>query len=183
MFDKKILRKEILILRKNMTKEEVELKSKKICERILLSKITDSFDDVLVYYPVNNEVDLRYLFSDLIKENKNIWLPVVNGKNMSFHLYENEERLNIGECGIPEPLSPIIYERKDKMSLMIMPGVAFSENRDRLGYGGGYYDRFLDSNDCYTAAVAFDTQIVKCIPNESHDKKPNIIITDKRTIG
>lgn len=180
--DKKILRREMLDLRNNMTKEDVEHKSKVICENILQSKIILPFDNIMLYYPINNEVDLRSLFLPLKELKKNIWLPVVSGKNMSFHFYENQNDMKSGAYGIPEPQSSTTYKGKDENALVVMPGLAFTENRDRLGYGGGYYDRFLDSNDCYTVAVAFDTQIIDFIPNESHDKKPSIIITDKRTI-
>ncbi len=182
MQEKKILRNEMLVLRNNMTKEDVEQKSKVICENILQSKIILQFNDIMLYYPIKNEVDLRYLFLPLNEQKKNIWLPVVNGKNMSFHLYENEQSLKPGAYGIPEPESSVVYKGKEESCLVFMPGLAFTEKRDRLGYGGGYYDRFLDNHKCYTVAVAFDTQIVVQIPNETHDKRPDMIITDKRTV-
>ncbi len=182
MLEKKILRSDMLALRNHMTKEDVEYKSKEIFGNILQSKIILQFNDIMLYYPINNEVDLRYLFLPLKELKKNIWLPVVSGKNMIFHLYENEQSLKPGAFGIPEPKSSVIYKGKEESCLVFMPGLAFTESRDRLGYGGGYYDRFLANRKCYTVAVAFDTQIVKQIPNETHDKRPDMIITDKRTI-
>lgn len=182
MSDKKKLRADMLSLRKSMSEDEVKSKSEAICKTIARMKLTDNYKDILLYYPVNNEVDLRYLFPSLINEKKSIWLPVVHGKSMSFHLYEGEQNLKIGAYGIPEPSSENIYKGIAEEAVIFMPGLAFTENKDRLGYGGGYYDKFLACQNYHTVAVAFETQIVEFIPNESFDINPDIIVTDKRVI-
>ncbi len=183
MSEKKKLRADMLSLRKSMSEDEVKSKSEAICKTIARMKLTHNYEDVLLYYPVNNEVDLRYLFPVLTNEKKNIWLPVVNGKSMSFHLYEGEKNLKIGAYGIPEPISETIYKGMAEKAVVFMPGLAFTENKDRLGYGGGYYDKFLACQNYHTVAVAFETQIVDFIPNESFDIKPNIIVSDKRVVS
>ena len=78
----------------------------------------------------------------------------------------------------------MIYE--NILDLIIMPGVAFDENKNRIGFGGGYYDRFLlkfDKNKIpLTIAVCYDFQVIDYIPAENHDQKPDFIITEKRTL-
>lgn len=182
MLDKKEIRSEMLKKRSLLSPDEVATNSRLICDNIAKQEVFYKCKDIMLYYPVRNEVNLLSLLP-LIKNNgARAWLPVVNGKDMTFHLYDSNTKLTLSKFKIPEPLETEVYKPNGAKPLVLMPGVAFSENRDRIGYGGGYYDRFLEENKCYTIAVAYDFQVVKSIQNEKFDVKPQIIVTEKRII-
>ena len=92
------------------------------------------------------------------------------------------DELEPGYMGIMEPVSDE-HEVPDG-GLMIMPGIAFDNERNRIGYGGGFYDRYLSEhmNDYYKTAICFDYQVVESIQADEFDIKPDKIITDRRVI-
>lgn len=182
--DKKQIRKRMLALRQELSNEEVREKSKQICARL---KQEDAFcrsDNICLYMPVQNEVDVTLLFKTVWESKRRVWLPRVNGSEgqMQFFAYECDTPLIIGKYNIREPDSTCLLV-PDKKTLIVMPGAAFSQNRERIGYGGGYYDRFLEENPvCKSVAVCYDFQILKSLPVELHDKKPERIISEKRVL-
>ena len=96
-----------------------------------------------LYMPVRNEVDVSYLLKDALDSEKNVWLPKVRDNDMEFCHYDENTELVSGEYGILEPSSEYMLE-PDEGTLIIMPGAVFSCKGDRIGYGGGYYDRYLE---------------------------------------
>ena len=150
MTDKKQLRKELITKRKKMTDEEFSNKSLSICNRLL-----------------NNS---QYLKSKVI-----YCYYKVKGQNMDFFEVKSLEELEPGYFNIPEPPETTPAPKGD---LIIVPGVAFSKKGERLGYGGGFYDRFLEHHKVYTIGVAYDFQIMNSLPTEEHDRKLNEIITN-----
>lgn len=182
--DKKEIRKRMLAKRQELSNEEVGEKSQQICARLKELDIFCHSKNICLYMPIRNEVDVTPLFKTVWESKKSLWLPRVdkNTGQMRFFAYELDTSLVMGKYQIQEPdgtrcLVP------DETTLVVMPGAAFSWNRERIGYGGGYYDRFLEENDmCRTAAVCYDFQILKSIPAQIHDKKPEMIISEKRVI-
>lgn len=177
MQTKKNLRQEILSRRRAMSEDEVGLLSGMICNRILSSDYYKKATDICLYMPIHNEVDVTLLFPYVLME-KRIWLPRVKDKDMDFYLYKDEDSLVVGRYGIKEPSSNVKLEA-DNNTLIVMPGSVFSRNNKRIGYGGGYYDRYLEEHKgVMTIAAAYDFQVLEDIPTEEFDKRPDIIITE-----
>ncbi len=180
--DKKEIRKRMLAKRQELSNEEVGEKSQQICARLKKLDIFCRSKNICLYMPVRNEVDVTLLFEIVWESKKQLWLPRVdkNTGQMRFFSYGKDTPLMKGMYNILEPdgtrcLVP------DETTLVVMPGAVFSRNRERIGYGGGYYDRFLAENDmCRTVAVCYDFQILKSIPAQLHDIKPEMIISEER---
>jgi 5-formyltetrahydrofolate cyclo-ligase len=99
-----------------------------------------------------------------------------------FYITSFEEDLEDGYFGIREPKE--IHPAKEENALLLMPGVAFDEARHRVGYGGGFYDRFLEAHPgMVTVALAFEFQVKEEVPFEEFDIRPSRIVTEKRVIG
>ena len=112
------------------------------------------------------------------KLGKSVWFPRVEGSEMNFYLVEQKEDLQPGAYGILEPTGE--YKADGYDGLLIMPGVAFDEECHRIGYGGGFYDRFLEKHPYITrVAVAFEFQMMSEVPVEPTDISPEIIVTEK----
>ena len=124
------------------------------------------------------------MIEDAIRRGKIIALPkVISDTEMSFFKIDSITSLKNGYKGIPEPddSSVNISERPD---LLIMPGLAFDNKLNRIGYGKGYYDRYLSNLNSHinTIALCFEEQIVDYLPSDEYDIRPDIIISDQRII-
>ena len=109
------------------------------------------------------------------KLGKSVWFPRVEGSEMNFYLVEQKEDLQPGAYGILEPTGE--YKADGYDGLLIMPGVAFDEECHRIGYGGGFYDKYLEKHpDLHTIAVAFELQMYRELPFEEHDIKPEKLL-------
>ncbi|MBQ8412105.1 MAG: 5-formyltetrahydrofolate cyclo-ligase [Lachnospiraceae bacterium] len=178
MISKKEIRDTVLDIRKSFDSEYLSRLSKVICNRILKQDLYVNAKDIVLYMAINNEVDLDILLKDAFEHNKNVWLPKVINKNMEFYRYTKDTELKAGMYGILEPDSGDILEPEDN-TLIIMPGVAFSKDKGRIGYGGGYYDKYLASHPCCkTIAVCYNFQIMPALPVDEHDIRPDMIISD-----
>lgn len=180
--DKKELRKSILAKRRALSDTDVHDLSLLICENVRKSKVYAQAKDVCLYMPINNEVDVALILDDVLDDGKTAWLPRILDGKMEFYYYDKDTPLVLGAYGIMEPDSDRILE-PDEHSLLIMPGSVFSESKDRIGYGAGYYDIYLEKHpNVKTVAVCFDLQIVKEVPAEPHDIKPQALVSEKRII-
>ena len=179
MKDKRELRKEILAIRAGMQEKEVRERSRIICNNLRRRKEYENAEELCLYMPIKNEVDVTLLLEAAEKEGKGIWLPRVIESEMEFFRYGSGVGLVKGSFNIMEPDSDEILIPNEK-TLIIMPGAVFSFKRERIGYGGGFYDRFLEKHPaCMTAAVCYSFQILNEIPSEKHDIKPDIIISEE----
>lgn len=182
MNGKKEIRSKILKIRKALCEDEVRELSRAICHRVCGTEEYTRAGSVCLYMPINNEVDVTYMMDAADRDGKRIWLPRVKDGRMEFCSYEKGKPLVAGAFGIPEPDSQKRLEA-DGNTLVIMPGAVFSEKRDRIGYGGGYYDVFLHDNpQCMTVAVCYDFQILTELPAEEHDIKPDVIVSSRRIL-
>lgn len=133
------------------------------------------------YFPVNYEIDCLDILHKLEKNSFKISLPVIGIRNsMQFFNYSFKDPLKISKHGIPEPIKKkIVYP-----DILLVPLVGFDKRLFRLGYGGGYYDRYLQklSKIKYFISIglAFPFQMIDKIPNETFDKKLDLIITTNR---
>ncbi len=170
---KKELRKEILYLRDNL--EDRYNKSVIIKNKILSLDIYKKSNVIALYSSMKSEVDTKELISESLELGKRVLLPRIINKNKMIFIEINKdtnyEKNNFGM------LEPIGIEEKN-IDLMIIPGVAFDKDNNRLGYGRGYYDKYLKDKNIYKIGICFKEQIVDNIDIEEHDIKMNLIITD-----
>lgn len=177
--NKDILRQEILNKRNSLSEDDVLKKS---------LTITDKFYEkysylgvFLLYYPLGKEVSTINLIKKLYTLGKHIYLPVVCGDVMEFREFESFECLKKGKFGIYEPSGKLLDEKPD---IMCVPGVAFDKECNRIGYGGGFYDKYLSGDSSFIkSAFAFDFQIVDNIETECFDIPVDEIFTDERVIS
>lgn len=174
---KENLRREIKEKRILMSKEEVEQKSRVICEKILSSEIYKNSNCIYCYYPIQNEVDIIPIIQTSLKDGKIIALPKVtdtDGK-MIFAEIKNLDNLQTGHYNIPEPAETIQAREAD---MILVPGVVFSTKGKRIGQAGGFYDRFLEKNHPYSMGVAYDFQIMDEIKTQPHDIDVDEVISN-----
>jgi len=158
-----------------LSKEERAQMSQTLVERMKKQETFRNARVVMMYYPIKNEPDLRPLMEEF-KDEKVILLPVSHRKKIEMRRYQGKENLHHGRFGIPEPMG-VSYEGPAP-DLIIVPGVAFDKELNRLGRGGGYYDRFLKRfRKAAKYAVAYDFQIVEKVPAASFDMKMDAVIT------
>lgn len=166
---------------------DTECKSERIVEKILNSKEYIKSNIVGVYSPYQNEVNLNDLIVFAFKDNKIIAIPVVlNESDMIFcKINSLSDLTNLNKYHIKEPIINNNMINPQDLNLIITPGICFDKNKNRIGYGKGYYDRYLKKcSNSYNVGVCYDEQIVKdCyIKCNEYDKALDEIITDKRKI-
>ena len=176
---KTLIRKKLLKKRKFSYKDNQKIKFYKIFKILLTKNIKKG--TIGGYFPVNYEIDDLDILKEFEKNKYKISLPVIqkNGK-MNFYNWSFKKFLNINSYGIPEPdKNKIVYP-----DVLLVPMVAFDNKRFRLGYGGGYYDRYIsrikDKKYFISIGLAFDFQKVKRLPINKFDKKIDIIVTNKK---
>ena len=148
----------------------------------MLERITkeENCQTILLYHSLPDEVNTHDLIRILYAQGYTILLPTVVGCNLTLHVYEGEDTMNIGLAyGIQESLGKLFTEYSH-IDLAIIPGMAFTQQGDRLGRGKGYYDRLLPQLTCPLIGIAFPFQLVPTILTESHDIQMTEIITCKR---
>ena len=139
--------------------------------------------EIYTYVDYNREAGTRKIIETAFAQGKNVWVPKVTGDTMHFYRIESLTELRPGTCGILEPAGDGPMD-SGGAGLMLMPGVAFDEKCHRVGYGGGYYDRYLESHPGRRKmALAFEFQILRSVPYEEYDIRPEIVITEKRMIS
>jgi 5-formyltetrahydrofolate cyclo-ligase len=174
-------RKYIRHLKAELDIGTIKEKSRLIMEQIKRLEQFKNAPYIMTYVNYNQEVETIPLIEECLKMNRKILVPKVYGKEMIFHMIRSMSELKPGAYGILEPVSAETV--KPEKAFMIMPGLAFDRNCHRVGYGGGYYDRYLaDKPEIYRAAVAFDFQIMEQIQVDCFDLCPDIIVTDKEII-
>ena len=180
--EKKIIRKEIKALRASHTDEEIHQMSLSVCERLAALEEYQKASVIYAYVDCKHEVETRDIIKMSWKDGKRVAVPKVLGEQMKFfYISSLEHDLEDGYFGIREPRE--INPAEETEALLLMPGVAFDEARHRVGYGGGFYDRFLEAHpQMVTVALAFEFQVKKEVPFEDFDILPARIVTELRTI-
>lgn len=181
---KEQLRKKYLKIRKNMSKQEVASKSLSIYNKLNNYNGYTTCREVFIYVSNDNEVDTLSIIIKAFIDNKKVAVPKVIGKRlMKFYYINSINDLEIGKFNILEPVTakeayPTAH------TLFIMPGIVFDYNKNRIGFGGGYYDYYL--SQCKTQfekiALCYDIQIVDKIIVDEHDINPDLILTESNII-
>lgn len=178
MEEKKQIRKQIFAARKAHTDAQIEDWSQMIADRVTTLPEYKDAKRILAYADYNHEVMTGFIIEAAWRDGKEVAVPKVVGQDMIFYKLTDFAQLEKGYFGIPEPAGGEIVQWEDAM--MVMPGVAFDRENHRVGYGGGFYDRFLEKHPCIRrVAVAFEFQMLPEVPTEPTDISPEIIVTEK----
>ncbi len=175
------LRKKILKIRKIANKKNIKIDFNKIIDLLRKEKITKRY--IGGYYPINFEVDDLDILKKFERLKFNISLPVIKKNfNMNFYKWSFNEPLKINKYGIPQPYSKILVYP----DILLIPLVAFDDDRNRLGYGGGYYDRLIEKltkkKKILKIGLALSDQRINKVPINKYDQKLDYIVTNKYII-
>jgi 5-formyltetrahydrofolate cyclo-ligase len=185
LLEKKEIRKKILSIRDAIDENVKILKDYKIRNRLIQMPEFIYSNKILLYASFRSEVDTMDLLKYCLNTNKIVVFPKVNRIKDCLNLYKISQidDLKVGYAGILEPdVSESQRVVVNELDLIIVPGVAFDENCNRLGYGKGFYDKLLKNFKKTTIGLAYEEQIIELLTVESHDVKINKIITDERVI-
>jgi len=179
MESKKDIRKRVLTMRNEINKKDWEEKSHLIYEKVVTHPFFLSADSIYCYIDYRNEVGTRAIIEHAWNKQKKVAVPKVEGDEMSFYYIDSFLDLCEGFKGILEPKQNHLATPTGK-ELVIMPGAAFDRKCGRIGYGKGYYDKYLSKHPhCKRIALGFDLQIVDDIPTEPYDICPECVITEE----
>ena len=175
------LRDKVLKLRKNKSKKLININPSNIYS--YLKKKNYNLNVIGGYYPTNYEIDDLEILNYFLKKGSTISLPKIKKKSqMEFYKWYKNDPLLINKYGIPEPYTT----NRVYPDILFVPLVAFDKELNRLGYGGGFYDRYIQKiskvKNIVKVGLAFSFQKLKTIPTNKHDKKLDIIITEKNIL-
>lgn len=167
--DKKELRRMIREKKRAMTAAEIETASARLAELFYQTQQYKDASVIYGYLPYNQEVRTVPILEQALREGKRIAVPKIYGDTMRFIYLEDLSKVEEGFSGIPEPVAdgPVA---EDPNALVLMPGLAFDAKGNRMGYGGGFYDKFLAREPNHpTVALCYSFQMVDTIPSEEYD--------------
>ena len=177
---KAALRKHLLEKRDATSAELRDISSKRIHQNIKQISSYANSQNIACYFPIGSEIDTRDIMLDIVQQNKNLLLPRIVNDNLEFYIVENLEKLEKGSFEIMEPKDSCT--KAEKINCVLIPTVGVSTSGVRLGYGKGYYDRFLTSTNAVKISLTYSKQIVKSIPSDSHDIKIDWIVTEDENV-
>ena len=174
--EKANLRKVFLERRDSTSYDLIKLSSQKIHNKLKQLEVFRKAKRIACYYPIGSEVMTQDIMQELLGDGKEICLPKVVGDMLNFRKIEGLNDLEKGNFGIMEPKEkcPIV----ENIDVVLVPTVGITKNGTRLGYGYGYYDRFLSSSNAKTISLTFSKQMVKSIPSSENDIKIDWVVTE-----
>ena len=167
--DKKELRRTIRERKRAMTEEEIVQRSEKLGKLFVQSEAYKNAKTIYGYLPYNQEVRTVPMLEQALKDGKKVAVPKVYGDEMKFLYLDDLSKVSKGYAGIPEPIAdePVADE---ETALVLMPGLAFDPAGHRIGYGGGFYDKFLAAEPNHpTLALCYEFQMLPELHTEEHD--------------
>lgn len=162
------LRKTAKELRQNL---DIKAISHKICEKIRALEEFKNAQNVMIFYPLKDEIDLL----ELLDEEKNFFLPRMTGLNLNVCPYKKGDKLEVKQFGVKEPKTHPVAPKL--MDLMIVPALMVDSKNYRLGYGKGFYDRLITKTNAKTVVGLPKELFIEELPTEAHDKAVDIVIT------
>ena len=182
---KRDVKKKILLIRDVQSNEEIIFKSLQIEKNLLDLEEFDKAKTVMFYISKGSEVHTRMMIKEAIRREKKVVVPItkLDKKELVVSELLDLDELKLGAFDVPEPKNTKLVSA-DKIDLIIVPGIAFDKMGNRLGYGLGFYDRFLCSlkEGATIVALAYDFQVLDEIPNDHHDVPADTIITESQII-
>lgn len=179
--EKEWLRNQMRARRDALSLEEIHIQTEKCLRQLVNFPPYKENEWIYTYMAIGSEVDTISMMQTFIKMGKKVAVPKVEGDMIAFYEIQSVKDCRPGLWGILEPVS---YKAPaEEPGLILLPGLAFDERGNRLGYGGGYYDKYLKAHpDCECAALAYEMQVIDEVPREMHDRKVDYIITPERII-
>lgn len=184
--EKKELRKHYRALRDNISCDEKDIMDEKVLRKITQLWSYREEDILLTYVATGSEVDTRPLIEYALNDGKTVAVPrcVENTRNMEFYIIKSLEDLEAGSFGVMEPIKHKCEKLHDlSKGVCIVPALAFDKDGYRLGYGKGYYDRFLNNYSGRIIGVSYSFCVCDELPRGRYDKKVSSIITEKRVMS
>ena len=179
--NKSQIRNKIIKIRKKKFNKDLKINLGKFISFLKIDKL--NFKSIGGYYPSNYEIDDLNILDLLEKKNFKVSLPIIKKDNqMNFYSWSRNDPLKINKFGIPEPVSSKIFYP----DILLVPLVAYDSSLNRLGYGGGYYDRYIEKIEkikkVTKIGLAFSFQKISSIPINQYDKKLDFIVTEKEIL-
>ena len=179
--NKSQIRNKIIKIRKKKFDKDLRINLGKFISFLKIDKL--NFKSIGGYYPSNYEIDDLNILDLLEKKNFKVSLPIIKkDSQMNFYSWSRNDPLKINKFGIPEPVSTKVFYP----DILLVPLVAFDSNLNRLGYGGGYYDRYIEKIEkikkVTKIGLAFSFQKISSIPINQYDKKLDFIVTEKEIL-
>lgn len=174
--DKKELRRSIREQKRAMTEEEIVSRSEALGKLFAASEAYKQAKTIYGYMPYNQEVRTVAMLEQALKDGKRVAVPKCYGDEMKFIYLDDLTQVEKGYAGIPEPIAdgPVA---DDKTALVLMPGLAFDPQGHRIGYGGGFYDKFLAAEPEHpTLALCYAFQMLPHLDTEEHDIPVNTVL-------
>ena len=185
---KKEFRKKVINLRKDKDKDFIKHNSDIITDKLLNLDCIKNAKNIMLYLDFNNEVSTDSLIKKLLNLGKIVSSPITlkeERKLIPSQITDLKNGIQYGAYNIREPKPECSHAINIKdLDVVIVPAVAYDKNCYRLGYGGGFYDRFLENlrKDAVTIGIAFDLQIFDEVPKEAHDAQLDYIVTESRIL-
>ncbi|MDR4510940.1 MAG: 5-formyltetrahydrofolate cyclo-ligase [Nitrososphaeraceae archaeon] len=180
---KEIIRKNVLEIRNQLSDIDIIKFSKIINKKIITSKEFKNANCIGIYYPIGSEVQTFDIIRESLLMNKQIGLPrVINSEIIKFYLILEK---SLGQIKLTKEKYGVMINSDsnvdlESIDLLLIPGVAFDKKCNRIGYGKGFYDKYIQTtNQAKKIGLAFQKQIVEQIPINKHDKKLDLIVTEK----
>lgn len=174
--NKQELRKSVREKKRAMNEAEIDHRSSLLLEKFVLTKAYQNAKTIYGYLPYNQEVRTIPILERAILDGKRIAVPKVYGDEMRFIYLDNFSQIAKGYAGIPEPIfdEPVAH---DESALVLMPGLVFDPDGHRIGYGGGFYDKFLSAEPNHpTIALCYDFQVLPEIETEEFDIPVDLVL-------
>ena len=178
--ERKSLRSFLLEKRDNTSFDFMKIASEKIQKKLKKINAFMNAQKIGVYYPIGSEILTQDIIQELLSNGKDVFLPKVMGKNMEFRKIIDFSSLEKGSFDIMEPKDDC--EIDNDLDVVLVPTVGISPSGVRLGYGHGFYDKFLAEHKSLTISLTMEKQIIKNIPKSEHDIMIDWIITEDRIL-
>ncbi len=180
--DKAALRQDCMARRLSIPATQKEAADRAICAAISAHAAYKAADLILAFSPVRGEIDLTPLYLTALASGKALAFPRCTGREMTFHLVCSLDELSPDRFGIPAPAAAAPVACHTEKALCLMPGLAAGRDGTRLGYGGGFYDRFLATFRGITLFPVYESLLFPTLPTEGTDKRVMHIVTEKGEI-
>ncbi len=178
--EKKSLRNLLLEKRDNTSFDFMKIVSEKMQKRLKKINAFRNAQKIGVYYPIGSEILTQDIIQELLSNGKDVFLPKVTGENIEFRKITDFSNLEKGSFDIMEPKDECQLD--NNLDVVLVPTVGISLIGVRLGYGHGFYDRFLAEHKTATISLTLEKQIVKNIPKSEHDIIIDWIVTEDRIL-
>lgn len=184
---KKELRRTAKEKRDALSPEQVSRFSADILQKLLAHPWYNQSHTIFTYVSMGNEVQTHKLIMKALDDGKRVCVPKVTpGEFMTaIRINSMTAELERGFFEVLEPINGLTAVSEREIDLVIVPGLLFDRKGYRIGYGGGYYDKYLNkiTADCKTIGLTFSSQIVHSLPHEEHDMRVMLVLTEKEMIG